>query len=105
MLCFLLVVSTGLVYLAGGIGEQSLLLRSVTCYNPATKHWSSVADMTRERCYFSLVELDGALYAVGGAGSIVLPWFQEIGFVEKYSIGEVNAYGIIVSLNKVIFCK
>jgi kelch-like protein 10 len=77
---------SGLIYLAGGLNELNVELKSVDCYNPVIKQWTTVASMKTKRAYFGLVVLNGYLYAVGG-------WNEHDGAlasVEKYSADEVH---------------
>lgn len=57
----------GLVYVAGGFGNDDGATAAVWAYDPATDTWGRRADLPTSRGALGLVALDGRLYAVGGA--------------------------------------
>jgi N-acetylneuraminic acid mutarotase len=61
----------GLVYVVGGIddgdGENRLTLKSGECYDPSTRQWSALPDMSVARFGCAAACVNGSLYVVGGA--------------------------------------
>src|SRR5688572_18028025 len=60
-------VVQGTIYLIGGSdGRQQLA--TVEAYDPLTNTWAEKAPMLSARRSFAVAELDGKIYAFGGAG-------------------------------------
>ncbi len=68
--------SNGFVYAIGGKNESS-----VERYNPSTNSWEFIAPLSSVRQWFSAVNVDGKIYAVGGSDSTG----QQIGTMEIYN--------------------
>ena len=79
-------MSTGLVYIAGGLTELSIESDVLESYNPVTKEWCTLAKLKCPRAYHGLVAYDGCLYAVGGFNE----YHGSLNSVEKYSIKDVS---------------
>ncbi|XP_019961802.1 kelch-like protein 9 [Paralichthys olivaceus] len=74
-------VLKGQLYVFGGkkyYGNGDTL-NSVYRYDPYQNGWESLADMQQKRCLFSVVELDGQLYSIGGHCDV-----EYIESVERY---------------------
>lgn len=56
----------GLLYVAGGYNYDQRWLRSVECYDPATRTWTLVAYMNHVRYLAAMVAHQGRLYITGG---------------------------------------
>jgi N-acetylneuraminic acid mutarotase len=60
----------GRIYIIGG-GERGMgpgsITNDVSIYDPSTDRWSNASPMPTARMLFRAVELDGQIYAVGGA--------------------------------------
>lgn len=57
-------------------------LVSVYCrYDPVGNRWRKLADMQEARCLFSMVVLDGMIYAIGGEKTYKV----SVDSVERYS--------------------
>ena len=61
------IVFEGRIWVAGGFHNNYYALSSVEVYNAATKKWEVAPNMVKKRSYFNLLEVEGELYAVGGA--------------------------------------
>ncbi|XP_058481274.1 kelch-like protein 22 [Solea solea] len=61
-------VIKGQLYVFGGKKYYGLgdTLNSVLRYNPNESSWESLPEMQEKRCFFSVVVLDGQIYAIGG---------------------------------------
>jgi N-acetylneuraminic acid mutarotase len=65
----------GLVYVVGGLvrvdgdGENRLTLKSGECYDPSTRQWSALPDMSVARFGCAAACVNGSLYVVGGASN------------------------------------
>lgn len=72
----------GVLYMVGGrkYWNRSEILSSVWRYNPKENSWQRLADMQERRCSFSLVVVDGVIYAIGGDSDPE----TSLGSVERY---------------------
>uniref|UniRef100_A0A8D3ARW7 Kelch-like family member 33 n=1 Tax=Scophthalmus maximus TaxID=52904 RepID=A0A8D3ARW7_SCOMX len=61
-------VFEGQLYVFGGKNYYGICdtLNSVYRYDPHQNSWESLAEMQQKRCLFSVVVLDGKIYAIGG---------------------------------------
>jgi len=76
----------GKIYVIGGTDRDRVnVLSSVLVYDPTTDQWATATDMPTARANLTTVELDGELYAIGGAGSIIASTTDVLPTVEKYS--------------------
>lgn len=78
-------ISTGLIYVVGGISHEGVELRSVEVYDPLSKCWSELPPMGTRRAYLGVAALNDCIYAVGG-------WNESqdaLATVERYSFEEV----------------
>ncbi|XP_061565902.1 kelch-like protein 33 [Cololabis saira] len=66
--CHEVAVLGGQLYVFGGKKYYGIYdtLDSVYRYDPLQNSWESLSDMQEKRCYFSVVVLDGKIYAIGG---------------------------------------
>lgn len=68
----------GELYIAGGVcDEESNHSSSVMKYEESSDEWVSVASMVNARSNFKLIELNGALYAVGGDYESTIEMFSD----------------------------
>ena len=70
---FLLVLSAGCLYAAGGRDETSRILNSCEKYDPLTNKWTYVARMNHARKGFGLVAIENYIYAIGGSNDLTDP--------------------------------
>ncbi len=76
----------GKIYVIGGTDRDGVnVLSSVLVYDPTTDQWLAAADMPTARIDLSTVELDGDIYAIGGAESTIFLTTDVLPTVEKYS--------------------
>ena len=59
-------VLNGKMYLAGGLGDDCLSLKTVYSFDPTNGQWTAETPMLVGRHSFGLAVLDGKMYAVGG---------------------------------------
>lgn len=55
----------GKIYVAGGWDSSGRALSNVECYDPINDAWSVKGPMKYARRNFSIVELNGKMYAIG----------------------------------------
>jgi N-acetylneuraminic acid mutarotase len=61
-------VLNGLLYVMGGLDNNSLPLRTVEVYNPANNTWRTVSGLPKPVFAAAAVAINGSIYVVGGYG-------------------------------------
>ena len=54
------------IYVCGGVGIDSATLATAHRYSSKDNTWESLPAMTKRRSHFSVLHLNGNLYAIGG---------------------------------------
>ena len=62
-----MVSANGKLYVAGGVDNNHIRLKSVECFDPTTRVWTTIAPMNEGRDNLGLAVLGDKLYAIGGS--------------------------------------
>lgn len=80
-------VLDGVLYAAGGMAldATATILASMEAFDAKSNHWTKLAPMANNRCYFGLIGSGGTLYAFGGFSG---------GYAHKTVLAAVEAFDV-----------